>query len=85
MVLEVTDNGMGMSPEDQLEVFTKFFRTGQVKKAAIPGVGLGLVITKSIVEAHGGRITFESELGVGTTFRVELPVESGRMDVAAAR
>ncbi|MFJ7748558.1 sensor histidine kinase [Arthrobacter sp. NPDC097144] len=72
VVLEVTDDGMGMSPEDQLEVFTKFFRTGQVKKAAIPGVGLGLVITKSIVEAHGGRITFESELHAGTTFRVEL-------------
>ena len=74
VVLEVKDNGMGMSPEDQREVFTKFFRTGQVKKAAIPGVGLGLVITKSIVEAHGGRISFESDPGAGTTFRVELPL-----------
>ncbi|MBO0908162.1 hypothetical protein KG104_05230 [Arthrobacter sunyaminii] len=54
-------------------MFTKFFRTGSVRKAAIPGVGLGLVITKSIVEAHGGLISLESELGVGTTFRVELP------------
>ena len=75
LILEVSDTGMGMSPEDQLEVFTKFFRTGQVKKAAIPGVGLGLVITKSIVEAHGGRISFESELRSGTTFRVELPMD----------
>jgi two-component system phosphate regulon sensor histidine kinase PhoR len=73
VVLEVADNGMGMSTEDQREVFTKFFRTGQVKKAAIPGVGLGLVITKSIVEAHGGKITFTSDLGTGTTFRVTLP------------
>ncbi|MCC9175193.1 sensor histidine kinase [Arthrobacter sp. zg-Y179] len=74
LMLEVEDSGIGMSEADQRDVFTKFFRTGQVKKAAIPGVGLGLVITKSIVEAHGGRISFSSELGVGSTFQVELPV-----------
>ncbi|WP_230024878.1 sensor histidine kinase [Arthrobacter sp. zg-Y769] len=73
LVLEVEDTGIGMSEADQREVFTKFFRTGQVKKAAIPGVGLGLVITKSIVEAHGGRISFSSTLGAGSTFRVEVP------------
>ncbi|WP_461170397.1 sensor histidine kinase [Arthrobacter sp. Z1-15] len=73
VILEVIDNGMGMSAEDQQEVFTKFFRTGQVKKAAIPGVGLGLVITRSIVEAHGGNIGFESGLGVGTVFSLTLP------------
>ncbi|WP_341393919.1 sensor histidine kinase [Arthrobacter sp. G119Y2] len=78
VVLEVTDNGMGMSAEDQREVFTKFFRTGQVKKAAIPGVGLGLVITKSIVEAHGGTVAFESELGSGTVFCVYMPAGLGR-------
>ncbi|MCQ2001778.1 sensor histidine kinase [Arthrobacter zhaoxinii] len=73
LVLEVQDAGIGMSEADQRDVFTKFFRTGQVKKAAIPGVGLGLVITKSIVEAHGGQISFNSVLGVGTTFCVEVP------------
>ena len=78
VVLEVQDTGMGISPLDQQEVFTKFFRTGSVRKAAIPGVGLGLVITKSIVEAHGGTITFKSELAAGTTFRVELPVRAAR-------
>ncbi len=72
LVLQVEDTGIGMSEADQREVFTKFFRTGQVKKAAIPGVGLGLVITKSIVEAHGGRISFASELGVGSTFLVKV-------------
>ncbi|UWX97986.1 HAMP domain-containing histidine kinase [Arthrobacter zhaoxinii] len=76
LVLEVEDTGIGMSEADQQDVFTKFFRTGQVKKAAIPGVGLGLVITKSIVEAHGGRISFSSAIGVGSTFRVELPVSA---------
>ncbi|MET4059047.1 two-component system phosphate regulon sensor histidine kinase PhoR [Arthrobacter sp. UYP6] len=74
LVFEVEDTGMGMSEADQRDVFTKFFRTGQVKKAAIPGVGLGLVISKSIVEAHGGKISFQSELGTGTTFRVEMPL-----------
>ncbi|KAD3515266.1 PAS domain-containing sensor histidine kinase [Arthrobacter yangruifuii] len=73
LILEVEDTGIGMSEADQRDVFTKFFRTGQVKKAAIPGVGLGLVISKSIVEAHGGRISFSSELGAGSTFRVEVP------------
>ena len=81
VILEVADTGMGMSVMDQLEVFTKFFRTGSVRKAAIPGVGLGLAITKTIVEAHGGQISFESELGVGTTFRVELP-ESAAISVS---
>ncbi|MBP3037154.1 PAS domain-containing sensor histidine kinase [Arthrobacter sp. zg-ZUI100] len=76
LVIEVEDNGIGMSEADQREVFTKFFRTGQVKKAAIPGVGLGLVITKSIVEAHGGKIDFNSTLGSGTTFRLGLRLSS---------
>ncbi|MBO0896455.1 sensor histidine kinase [Arthrobacter sunyaminii] len=83
VILEVADTGMGMSVLDQLEVFPKFFRTGSVRKAAIPGVGLGLVITKSIVEAHGGLISLESELGVGTTFQVELSFASDRGDAKA--
>ena len=74
LILEVQDTGMGMAEADQAEVFTKFFRTGPVRKAAIPGVGLGLVITKSIVEAHGGKVSFTSELGVGTTFILQFPV-----------
>lgn len=73
VVCEVEDQGMGMSPEDSAEVFSKFFRTSAVRQAAIPGVGLGLAIVRSIVEEHGGRIHCRSELGRGTTFTFELP------------
>lgn len=73
VITEVEDQGMGMSPEDSAEVFSKFFRTSAVRQAAIPGVGLGLAIVRSIVEEHGGQIHCRSELGRGTTFTFELP------------
>ncbi|MFF1830235.1 sensor histidine kinase [Paenarthrobacter sp. NPDC058040] len=69
----VSDTGMGMTEEEQSEVFTKFFRAGGVRNSAIPGVGLGLPISKAIVEAHGGTIELESEPGRGTTFTVKVP------------
>jgi signal transduction histidine kinase len=64
-----------MTQAEQAEVFTKFFRSGTSRKAAIPGVGLGLVISKNIVEAHGGTITLQSEAGEGTVFTVRLPMQ----------
>ncbi|MFC9772112.1 MULTISPECIES: sensor histidine kinase [unclassified Pseudarthrobacter] len=70
----VTDTGMGMTPEDASEVFAKFFRTSNVRRTAIPGVGLGLPISKAIVEAHGGTISVDSTLGQGTTFMFRVPV-----------
>lgn len=73
-VCRVSDTGMGMSEKDQAEVFTKFFRTGNVRNTSIPGVGLGLSISKAIVEAHGGTIQLQSTLGHGTTFTVRVPV-----------
>ncbi|MFJ4170215.1 sensor histidine kinase [Paenarthrobacter sp. NPDC089714] len=69
----VSDTGMGMTEEEASEVFTKFFRAGGVRNSAIPGVGLGLPISKAIVEAHGGSIELESEPGRGTTFTVKVP------------
>ena len=69
----VSDTGMGMTEEEQSEAFTKFFRAGGVRNSTIPGVGLGLPISKAIVEAHGGTITLESEPGRGTTFLVKMP------------
>jgi PAS domain S-box-containing protein len=80
----VADSGMGMSPEDQQRLFTRFFRT----KAAvrIQGTGLGLSITKAIVEAHHGSISVESEVGRGTRFTVTVPTSSsGRRLPGAAR
>jgi two-component system, OmpR family, phosphate regulon sensor histidine kinase PhoR len=76
--LEVRDHGLGISAEDQQEVFTKFFRTAAVRRTAIPGVGLGLVICKSIVESHGGTIECRSALGAGTTFTVTLPLDEAQ-------
>ncbi|TLM72762.1 cell wall metabolism sensor histidine kinase WalK [Pseudarthrobacter sp. NamB4] len=70
----VADTGMGMSPEDSSEVFAKFFRSSSVRRTAIPGVGLGLPISKAIIEAHGGTIAVDSRLGEGTTFTFRVPV-----------
>ena len=77
-VIEVADSGMGIAPEEQEQLFERFFRTRSATDAAIPGTGLGLSISKAIVDAHGGTIGVESAAGRGTTFRVELPLEQRR-------
>jgi signal transduction histidine kinase len=72
--IAVKDNGMGISAEDQAMIFQKFFRTESAKSSDMPGTGLGLNITKNLVEMQGGMIWFESTLGEGTTFHVTFPV-----------
>ncbi|MFE4543793.1 sensor histidine kinase [Arthrobacter sp. NPDC056727] len=74
--LKVQDTGMGISEEETSRVFTRFFRSQAARQAAIPGVGLGLSITKTIVERHGGAISCESKPGAGTTFTLTLPAEA---------
>jgi signal transduction histidine kinase len=66
----IADNGRGMSEEDQKHLFQKFFRASDVKKTDIEGTGLGLFITKELVEKMGGTLMVTSTLGVGTTFTV---------------
>jgi hypothetical protein len=73
-LLEVADSGIGIAPGERDQVFSRFFRSAALEKRAIPGSGLGLSITRGVVERHGGRIELESEEGSGTTFRVWLPV-----------
>jgi signal transduction histidine kinase len=73
-ILEVEDTGIGMSPNETKLVFGKFFRTAAARESSIPGVGLGLSITKAIVDSHGGTIRCSSEPGAGTTFTVTLPL-----------
>jgi signal transduction histidine kinase len=68
---EVTDRGIGIAPEDQSKLFQPYYRA--VKNQGISGTGLGLAISNKIVEAHGGKIKVISQLGQGSTFRVELP------------
>lgn len=72
-IVTVTDSGIGISRDDVSLLFTKFFRADSARDNAIPGIGLGLVISKAIVDGHGGTISLASELGKGTTIRVALP------------
>ncbi|HEX3267882.1 MAG TPA: ATP-binding protein [Gaiellaceae bacterium] len=76
--LEVEDTGLGIPADEQPRLFERFFRSSSATKNAIPGSGLGLTITKAIVEHHGGRIELESTENVGTIVRVELPLTSER-------
>jgi PAS domain S-box-containing protein len=69
----VGDTGIGISQTDRERLFTRFFRSHQTEVQQRQGSGLGLAIVKAVVEAHGGTITVESELGRGSTFVVELP------------
>lgn len=73
--LTVADEGIGILASDRDRLFTRFFRARYAEEQSIQGVGLGLSIAKSIVEAHGGRIEVESEVGVGSVFRVRLPFD----------
>jgi PAS domain S-box-containing protein len=75
-VVEVADSGMGISDSEQERLFERFYRTESSAIQAIPGTGLGLWISKAIVEGHGGEIGVESAPGRGATFRIELPLGS---------
>jgi signal transduction histidine kinase/DNA-binding response OmpR family regulator len=71
--IAVTDNGIGLRPEDQAKIFQKYFRAAD-ERSRTPGTGLGLNITKTLVELQGGQIWFESEFRKGTTFHFTIPV-----------
>ena len=74
--VEVRDEGIGIPEPQQPQIFTKFFR-GDAAASGIPGTGLGLAVSRDIVESHGGRIGFISAEGEGATFFVELPSGNG--------
>jgi signal transduction histidine kinase len=71
--LEVADTGIGIASGEQERLFERFFRASTASEHQIPGTGLGLYITRAIVEAHGGSIAVRSDPGEGTSFCVELP------------
>ena len=75
IIFSVKDTGVGIPEDQQSRVFTKFFRGANVMRMETEGSGLGLFISKNIIEAHGGKIWFESKEGQGTTFYMVLPVE----------
>jgi signal transduction histidine kinase len=72
--IAVSDTGIGIPEAEQAQMFSRFFRTSNARDSGIEGSGLGLAITRGIVEAHGGTIGFDSVEGVGTTFRLTVPL-----------
>jgi PAS domain S-box-containing protein len=71
--LSVSDTGVGIPTGEQGKLFTRFFRASTAQRNAVPGVGLGLSITKAITTAHGGTLELDSAEGAGTTFTLTLP------------
>lgn len=85
IAFSIGDKGIGIPQEQIGLIFDLFFRTREAEEHRMPGLGLGLYITRAIVERHGGRITVESEPGRGTIVRVALPVERADGVAAAGR
>ena len=70
----IEDTGYGISEKDQLRLFTNFFRSSDKDIRNQPGAGIGLFITKKLVKAHGGEISFNSKYGKGSMFSVSIPL-----------
>jgi two-component system phosphate regulon sensor histidine kinase PhoR len=73
LVVSVSDTGVGIPKAEQERIFERFYRVDAARSRESGGTGLGLAIAKHLVEAHGGQIEVESEVGRGSTFSVTLP------------
>jgi len=73
--VRIEDSGMGIPFNEQDKIFSKFFRSSNIRKIDTEGTGLGLYIVKNIIEAHEGKIWFESEEGKGTAFYFTVPIK----------
>ncbi len=73
------DRGIGIPRQEQTRLFSRFHRATNAHDGDTPGSGLGLYITKGIVEAHGGTVHVETELGKGSTFSFTLPTVEGKV------
>ncbi len=81
----ISDNGYGISTDDQGHIFDTFFRSRTDENWEVPGTGLGLALVKRIVSMHGGTVSLDSELGAGTSFTILLPVLDDEPDGEADR
>ena len=82
-LVTVRDTGLGIAASELDRLFSRFFRATTATLNAVPGVGLGLTITKAIVTAHRGELSVQSEEGVGTCFTMALPLAPARVVAAA--
>jgi len=73
--VSISDDGPGIPADEAANIFDRFYRVDKSRSAASEGAGLGLAITRKIVEAHGGSVSVESEIGVGSTFTIKLPLD----------
>ena len=83
--LRISDQGIGISAEDQARIFERFFRARSAVTAGIPGTGLGLAMARDVARAHKGDLTLESSLGVGTTMTLDLPLAETAADLPRVR
>jgi signal transduction histidine kinase len=81
LYVEVQDEGIGISEEDQKQLFTMFFRANNEATRRVPGTGIGLVVAKEIIEHHGGRISLQSKPGEGTTVSFAIPLRPPAREV----
>jgi len=79
VIVSVRDNGYGISPEDQQQLFQRHVRLARPEHKRVKGSGLGLFIVKSVAQRHGGDAWVESQLGVGTTFSFSIPLKAANL------
>ncbi len=83
--MHVTDNGIGIAAEDQEKLFSRFYRADHPLVQAHSGTGLGLFIVRALVQLHGGKMWFESQVGRGSTFSFSLPLAETEAEVSPRR
>jgi len=74
-LISVKDSGIGIAKKDQPRLFAKFFRADNALRIQTEGSGMGLFVSKTIIEKHNGKIWFESKEGEGTTFYITIPIK----------
>lgn len=76
VTLEISDRGIGIPPQDLERIFERFYRVNKARSQKIGGTGLGLSIVETVIHKHFGKVSVQSELGVGTTFTITLPIRT---------